>query len=224
MRSGTGYSDHRGAAPRDRAARGAGGPRSRDAAAGYRSGPAGGPRGAAPPGPTLPWSAELAGRIEEHVIASDLLRGNPLGDPHRRPLLVYLPPGYDDEPGRAYPSVYVRPASPRATTARWTCRSTRRPACSGPRCGSGGWTGIPCGWRPPAGALRGLRGIWIDAGTRDEFRLDLGAAAFRAALRDAGVPDEVIRFELFDAGHMGIEYRYPVSLAWLCRRVAGPAP
>jgi acetyl esterase/lipase len=75
-----------------------------------------------------------------------------------------------------------------------------------------------------AGALRGLRGIWIDAGTRDEFRLDLGAAAFRAALRDAGVPDEVIRFELFDAGHMGIEYRYPVSLAWLCRRVAGPAP
>jgi hypothetical protein len=75
-----------------------------------------------------------------------------------------------------------------------------------------------------AGALRGLRGIWIDAGTRDEFRLDLGAAAFRAAQRDAGVPDEVICFELFDAGHMGIEYRYPVSLAWLCRRVAGPAP
>ena len=41
----------------------------------------------------LPWSADLAGRIEEHVIDSALLRGNPLGDPHERPVLVYLPPG-----------------------------------------------------------------------------------------------------------------------------------
>ena len=55
----------------------------------------------------LPWSAELAGRIEEHVITSELLRGNPLGDPAERPLWVYLPPGYDDEPGRRYPAVYV---------------------------------------------------------------------------------------------------------------------
>lgn len=55
----------------------------------------------------LPWSAELAGRTDEHEITSDLLRGNPLGDPHRRPLWVYVPPGYDDEPGRRYPAVYV---------------------------------------------------------------------------------------------------------------------
>ena len=55
----------------------------------------------------LPWSADLAGRIDEHVIRSELLRGNPLGDPHERPLLVYLPPGYDDDPDRRYPSVYV---------------------------------------------------------------------------------------------------------------------
>ena len=55
----------------------------------------------------LPWSADLAGRIDEHVISSELLRGNPLGDPHERPLLVYLPPGYDDDPDRRYPSVYV---------------------------------------------------------------------------------------------------------------------
>jgi hypothetical protein len=55
----------------------------------------------------LPWSAELVGRIEEHVISSELLRGNPLGDPHERPVLVYLPPGYDKEPDRRYPSVYV---------------------------------------------------------------------------------------------------------------------
>jgi S-formylglutathione hydrolase FrmB len=71
-----------------------------------------------------------------------------------------------------------------------------------------------------AGELRSLRAIWIDAGTRDEWFLDVGAEAFRAALREAGVPDEVIHFELFEAGHMGIDYRYPLSLAWLCQRIA----
>ena len=55
----------------------------------------------------LPWSADLAGRIDRQVIASEVLRGNPLGDPHERPLWVQLPPGYDDDPGRRYPSVYV---------------------------------------------------------------------------------------------------------------------
>src|SRR6187551_1686120 len=30
-----------------------------------------------------------------------------MGDPHRRPLYVYTPPGYDDEPDRRYPSVYL---------------------------------------------------------------------------------------------------------------------
>ena len=34
------------------------------------------------------------------------------------------------------------------------------------------------------------------------------------------MPDEVIHFELFEATHMGIDYRYPLSLAWLCQRIA----
>src|SRR5580693_9260271 len=55
----------------------------------------------------LPWSGELAGRLDEHVIASELLRDNPLGDPSDRPLWVYLPPGYDADPARRYPVVYV---------------------------------------------------------------------------------------------------------------------
>src|SRR6266487_1374686 len=55
----------------------------------------------------LPWSADLAGRIDELVITSELLRGNPLGDPFERPVWVYLPPGYDDQPDRRYPAVYV---------------------------------------------------------------------------------------------------------------------
>jgi S-formylglutathione hydrolase FrmB len=55
----------------------------------------------------LPWSADLAGELHEHVISSELLRGNPLGDPHERPLWVYTPPGYAADDGRRYPAVYV---------------------------------------------------------------------------------------------------------------------
>jgi S-formylglutathione hydrolase FrmB len=339
----------------------------------------------------LPWSASLAGRIDEQVITSEVLRGNPLGDPYERPLWVYLPPGYDDDPGRRFPSVYViqgytghlamwrnrspyrqpfpetadavfaageapgaivvyvdawttyggsqfvdspgtgryhsylcdevvgyvdanyrtRPAAAHraimgkssggfgamitpmlrpdlfgalATHAgdslyelsyipefaksvrhlrqydgdihRWwqDFRSrtsfTKEPdhdllmllgvsACFSAR-GDGGvdlpfdpQTGVLrpevwqrwLDWDPVrmvpryAAEMRALRAIWIDAGTRDEWYLDVGAEAFHAALREAGVADEMIRFELFDATHMGIDYRYPMSLTWLCHRI-----
>jgi hypothetical protein len=341
----------------------------------------------------LPWSADLAGRIEEHVISSTLLRGNPLGDPHERPLLVYLPPGYGEDAGQRYPSVYVIqgytghvamwrnrspyrqpfPETADATFARgeappaivvyvdaWTAYGgsqfvdspgtgryhsylcdevvpwvdqhyrtlpdAAHRAIMGKSSGGFGamitpmlrpdlfgalathagdslyeysyipefakdarhlrkyggdimrwWedfrsrvaftkeedhdllmllgvsacfsaredgsvelpfdpaTGVlrPAVWQrwldwdpvrmapKYASALRSLRAIWIDAGTRDEWYLDLGAEAFRAALRDAGVAGDVIRFELFDASHMSIDYRYPLSLAWLCQRIAG---
>jgi Putative esterase len=340
----------------------------------------------------LPWSAKFAGRIDEQVITSELLRGNPLGDPYERPLLVYLPPGYDDEPDRHYPVVYViqgftghvamwrnrtpfRQPFPELADAvfasgeappaivvyvdAWTgyggsqfvdspgtgryhsylcdevvpwvdaryrtIADTEHRAISGKSSGGFGamitpmlrpdlfgalathsgdslyeycyitefpaavrhlrrydgdiwrwWedfrsrvaftkeedhhllgllgvaacfsanddgtidlpfdtrTGVIrpdvwqrwLDWDPVrmipryAAELRGLRAIWIDAGTRDEFFLDIGAGAFRAGLRTAGVQDDVINFELFDAGHMSIEYRYPLSLAWLCRRMA----
>jgi hypothetical protein len=54
-----------------------------------------------------PWSHPLAGRVEERVLDSQALTGNPLGDPHLRPLLVQLPPAYDAEPERRFPAVYV---------------------------------------------------------------------------------------------------------------------
>ena len=340
----------------------------------------------------LPWSADLAGRIDEHVITSELLRGNPLGDPCERPLWVYLPPGYEDDPARSYPSVYViqgytghvtmwrnrsayRQPFPETADAvfaggqappaivvyadawtayggsqfvdspgtgryhsylcdevvSWVDGRYRTLAGAGHRAimgkSSGGFGAMitpmlrpdlfgalathagdslyelcyvpefgkdvrhlrdyggdiwrwwddfrsrtsftreadmdllgllgvaacfsaePDGtvelpfdprtgvlrpqvwqrwldWDPVrmvpcyAGELRSLRAIWIDAGIRDEWFLDVGAQAFRAALREAGVPDEVIHFELFEAGHMGIDYRYPLSLAWLCQRIA----
>ncbi|HEY4464252.1 MAG TPA: alpha/beta hydrolase-fold protein [Streptosporangiaceae bacterium] len=340
----------------------------------------------------LPWSADLAGRIDEHVITSELLRDNPLGDPNERPLLVYVPPGYDDDASRRYPSVYVIqgytghvtmwanrspyrqpfPETADAVFARgeappaivvyvdaWTAyggsqfvdspgtgryhsylcnevvpwvdqhyrtqdgaahraimgkssggfgamitpmlrpdlfgalashagdslyeycyipefaKSARHlrdydgdiwrwwddfrsrvsftkpedhelimllgvSACFSAR--DDGSVDLPIDgetgsirpdvwqrwldWDPVrmapkyADALRSLQAAWIDAGTRDEWFLDLGAQAFRAALRDVGVPDERIHFELFEAGHMGIDYRYPLSLAWLCQRIA----
>ena len=54
-----------------------------------------------------PWSREPVGRFDELEIESDVLRDNPLGDPHVRPLWVYLPPGYDAEPDRRLPSIYL---------------------------------------------------------------------------------------------------------------------
>ncbi|MCA1831790.1 MAG: alpha/beta hydrolase [Actinomycetota bacterium] len=54
-----------------------------------------------------PWDREFAGRIDEHTFRSELLSGNPLGDPAERPLWVYTPPGYDRDDDRRYPSVYV---------------------------------------------------------------------------------------------------------------------
>ncbi|MEP7022646.1 MAG: alpha/beta hydrolase-fold protein [Actinomycetota bacterium] len=344
----------------------------------------------------LPWTTELAGRIDEQVITSDLLLGNPLGDPRDRPLWVYVPPGYDDEPGRRYPAVYViqgytghvamwrnrtayRQPFPETADAvfaeggvppaivvyvdAWTAYGGSqfvdshgtgryhsylcdevvpwvdaryrtlpdaahraimgkssggfgamitpmlRPDLFGalathagdalyencyiPEFGTAarllrdydgdiwqwwddfrsrpsftkeadmhllGLLGVAAcfsaredgavelpfdprtgmlrpevwqqwlDWDPVrmvpryAGALRSLRGIWIDAGTRDDFFLDLGAEAFRDALREAGVSDDVIAFELFDGTHSAIDYRYPMSLAWLCERIAPAVP
>ena len=333
-----------------------------------------------------PWSRPLQGRIEEHVVVSEALRGNPLGDPHERPLWVYLPPAYDDEPERRYPTLYqiqgltgqldmwrnrpaFRPTVPElvdelfATGSAppclvvwvdaWTSfggsqfldspgtghyhtylcdevvpwvdaryRTLAAPAHRGIAGKSSGgygamvtpmlrpdlfgglathagdalfevcylpdfrasvralrdqyggsfdafwadfrsrpaftresdglllndWCMAACystdpdgtvrlpydsttgmlvpevwerwlSWDPVrmvpryADALCGLKAIYIDAGTRDEAYLDLGAEAFRQALVDVGVTG--LHFELFEAGHSAIEYRYPLGLGHL---------
>jgi S-formylglutathione hydrolase FrmB len=339
----------------------------------------------------LPWRAELAGRIDEGVIDSALLRDNPLGDPHERPVWVYLPPGYDDGDQR-YPSVYVIQGytghltmwhnrlpfrQPFVETADQVFADGTAPPCvvvyvdawtsyggsqfvdspgtgryhsylcdevvpwvddryrtiadresraiSGKSSGGFGamitpmlrpdvfgalathagdtlyehcylpdfaeavrhlraydgdiwrwWedfqgrvaftrpedpaliTALGCAaafspgpdgrpvlpfdprtgvlradewqrwldWDPVrmvdryADELRGLRAVWIDAGTRDDYHLDLGAQAFRDGLARIGVPEEKVYFELFDATHAEIEYRYPLALTWLAHRLA----
>lgn len=341
----------------------------------------------------LPWSASLAGRIDEHHFTSESLRGNPLGDPHERPLWVYVPPGYDERPDRRYPSIYVihgytdhltmwrnrapwRQPFPELAdqifadekvppaiivyvdawtslggsqyldspgTGRYhsylceeivpwvdahyrTLPHRDHRAITGKSSGGYGAMITPMlrpevfgalathagdalfdvcyrpdfphlartlrdshggslerflagfgdripGTRPAdipliemygcaaaystdddgtvqlpfddignvipkvwerwlakdpvlmatkpayAKALRSLKAIWIDAGTQDEYRLDLAALAFHRAVKNAGVPDGITHFELFDAGHEDIEYRYPLALAWLTERL-----
>ena len=116
----------------------------------------------------LPWSAPLAGRIDEQVITSELLRGNPLGDPHERPLYVYLPPGYDDDPARRYPSVYVIQGYT-GHVAMWRNRSAVPPAVPGDG-------GRRVRVRRGAGRDRGLRGR-VDRVRRQPVR---GLARHRA--------------------------------------------
>jgi Putative esterase len=69
-----------------------------------------------------------------------------------------------------------------------------------------------------ADALRSLKAIYIDAGKRDQFYLDLGAEAFRRELEAIGVTD--VFFELFDATHSAIEYRYPLAVKYLAERLS----
>jgi hypothetical protein len=341
----------------------------------------------------LPWSATLAGRIDELVIDSERLRDNPLGDRAQRPLWVYTPPGYDAQPERRYPSVYVlqgytghlgmwrnrtpfRQPFPETADAlfaageappsivvyvdAWTryggsqfvdspgtgryhsylcdevvpyvdaryrtLANAAHRGVSGKSSGGFGamitamlrpdlfgglashagdslyemcylpdfakavralrdaydgsydafWTDfhsrpamsketdgtlvmvygcaaafsaepdgtvlipfdvatgqlIPDIWRrwldwdpvrmvpAHADALRGLRAIYLDAGKKDDWFLDLGATAFRGELAKIGVTD--VYFELFDATHAAIDYRYPGGLRYLAERLTPP--
>jgi enterochelin esterase family protein len=68
-------------------------------------------------------------------------------------------------------------------------------------------------------ALRQMRLIFLDAGTRDEFYLDLGTRVLASRLRGLGL-DPV--HEEFDDGHMNTVYRYDRSFSLLSRLLASP--
>jgi hypothetical protein len=83
------------------------------------------------------------------------------------------------------------------------------------------WDPVRMARKPDAaGALRQMRAIWIDSGKSDEYYLDLGATAFRRVLSEVGVPDPIIRYELFDGTHGNIAWRYPLSLAFLVEHLS----
>lgn len=48
----------------------------------------------------------MNGKLQIETISSLVLKDNPLGDPRRRDLPVYLPPSYGAKPGRRYPVIY----------------------------------------------------------------------------------------------------------------------
>ena len=58
-------------------------------------------------------------------------------------------------------------------------------------------------------ALRSMRLIYLDCGTRDEWHLHHGARAFARRLRALGIEHQ---HQEFDDGHMNVSYRYDVSL------------
>lgn len=67
-----------------------------------------------------------------------------------------------------------------------------------------------------ASALRRLRGLYIDCGTRDQYHLHYGARILSDRLRALRVPH---RYEEFDDNHSGIDYRMDVSLPYLYRAI-----
>jgi enterochelin esterase-like enzyme len=69
-----------------------------------------------------------------------------------------------------------------------------------------------------AAALKSLRGIWIDCGTKDQFHLLWGNRMVHRRLEALGVPHE---YREFDDDHSDVDYRMDESLPFLYGRV-GP--
>ncbi len=64
--------------------------------------------------------------------------------------------------------------------------------------------------------LKSMKLLYIDAGTRDEFYLDLGAKILCEKLKDFDIPHI---HEEFDDGHMKISYRYNRSLELISENI-----
>ena len=54
-----------------------------------------------------PWERPFHGTLDKLVVESELLAGNPLGDPAHRPLWIYRPPGVERDHPKPLPAVYV---------------------------------------------------------------------------------------------------------------------
>ena len=68
-----------------------------------------------------------------------------------------------------------------------------------------------------ADALRSLRSIWIDAGTKDEFTWTW-VRGVPGRVDRLGVPDDRVHFELFEAGHGAIDTATH-RVTWLAHRL-----
>lgn len=68
-----------------------------------------------------------------------------------------------------------------------------------------------------ADALRGMRLVYIECGSRDQFALHYGARILHRRLERLGVPHE---HQEFDDDHTAVNYRYVESLRRLCHALA----
>jgi len=69
--------------------------------------------------------------------------------------------------------------------------------------------------------LKALKLLYLDAGTQDEFSLDIGARILSKKLSEFGVSHI---HEEFEDGHMGISYRYDRSLELISENVVTAEP
>ncbi len=68
-----------------------------------------------------------------------------------------------------------------------------------------------------ADALRAMSLVYLDCGIRDEWNLHLGARMFARRLTALGIAHE---HQEYDDGHMGVSYRYDVSLPRIARALS----
>lgn len=68
-----------------------------------------------------------------------------------------------------------------------------------------------------ADALRGMRLVYVECGSRDQFALHYGARILHRRLERLGVPHE---HQEFDDDHTAVNYRYVESLRRLCHALA----
>jgi enterochelin esterase family protein len=69
-------------------------------------------------------------------------------------------------------------------------------------------------------ALRSLRLLYVECGSRDQFHLQYGLRIFRARLERLGIPHVA---EEFDDDHSDTSYRYEVSVPHVWSAIRGPA-
>ena len=72
-----------------------------------------------------------------------------------------------------------------------------------------------------ADALRSMKLLYLDCGTRDEWHLHLGARLFARRLHALGIAHQHLEF---DDGHMNVSYRYDHSLPRMAQALAPPGP
>jgi len=70
-----------------------------------------------------------------------------------------------------------------------------------------------------ADALRALRLIYFECGSRDQFNLHFGARLLHRRLDAMGIGHE---YQEFDDDHSAVNYRYAESLRRLCEALSGP--